>query len=84
MRIKTKKQDQKDIVRLETYGGLKEVIVKEDIFNSKGNLVELCFRGENSSGIVELTADEIERINAEFQKGRKQISKNVKVMKFKK
>ena len=84
MIIKTKKQDSKGIIRLETYGGLREVIVKEDIFNPDNNLVEVCFRSESSSGIVELSADEVEMINAEIQKSRKQISKNVKVMKFKK
>ena len=84
MRVKVKKQNQNRIVRVDAYGGLKEVVIKEDIFDSKNNLVEVCFRGENSSGIVELSVDDVEKINAELEKSRKKISKNVKVMKFKK
>ena len=82
MIIKTKKKISSRIVRLEASGELKEVVIKEDIFDPKNNLVELCFKGENSSGIIELSVGEIEKVNAELKRSGKQISKNVKVMKF--
>lgn len=84
MIVKTKKKNPQGVQKLETYGGLKEVIIKEDIFEPGNNLIEVCFKGEISSGIVELSVDEIDKINLELEKSRKRISKSVKVMKFKK
>lgn len=81
MRIKAKKQNEDGIVRLETSGELKEIIVKEDFLNSNNSLIELCFKGKNSSGIVELTPREIDILNKEFQNKNK-ILKDIKVMRF--
>jgi hypothetical protein len=83
MRIKAKKQNEDGIVRLETSGELKEIIVKEDFLNSNNSLIELCFKGKNSSGIVELTPREIDMLNKEFE-DKKQLLKGIKVMKFEK
>ena len=83
MRLKAKKQNEDGIVRVETSGELKEIIVKEDFLNPNNSLIELCFRGKNSSGIVELTPREIEILNKEFE-NKKRIFKDVKVMKFEK
>jgi hypothetical protein len=81
MRIKAKKQNEDGIVKLETSGELKEIIVKEDFLNPNNSLTELCFRGKNSSGIVELTTREIEMLNREIET-RKNLLKGIKVLKF--
>jgi hypothetical protein len=82
MKIKTKKQNSDGIVRLETSGNLKEVIINEDFLNIKEASIALCFRGKNSSGIVELTPEEIEIINKEIAP-KMHLFKGVKFMKFK-
>jgi hypothetical protein len=84
MRVKTKKKDSEGVTKLDCSGELKEVIIKEDIFYPNNNLIELCFKKENNSGIVELSVEEIEKINEEIKKNKSKNSKNIKVMKFKK
>ena len=83
MKIKTKKQNSDGIVRLETSGEIKEVRIKEDFLNPKDASITLCFRGKNSSGIVELTPKEVEFLNKQLSQ-KMHLLGNVKVMKFKK
>jgi len=52
MKIKTKKRNPNGVVRLETSGEIKEVIINKDFLNPKEVSIELCFRGKDSSGIV--------------------------------
>jgi len=62
MKIKVRKQNKDGIVRLETSGQVKEVLINEDIFNPKGESVSVCFKGIDSSGIVEFSTKEIEQL----------------------
>jgi len=82
MKIKTKKQNSDGVVRLETSGNLKEILINEDFLNPDDASIALCFRGKDSSGIVELTVKEMEILNNEISK-RIHLLKDVKVMKFK-
>ncbi|OYT35847.1 hypothetical protein B6U91_02365 [Candidatus Pacearchaeota archaeon ex4484_71] len=83
MEIRTKKRNADGIVRLETSGKLKEVIISENFLDAKNAKVSLCFRGKSSSGIVDLSFDEI---NSLFDKVMPNINilKGIKVMEFKK
>ncbi len=62
MNIKTKKQNPDGIVRLETSGEVKEIIFKEDFLKPSEASIRICFRGKSSSGIVELSPKELEKI----------------------
>lgn len=81
MKIRTKKQNQDGIVRLETSGEIKEIIINEDIMSNKNNSINICFKGKNSSGIIEFTPREIEILKKEFEK-KEQLLGDIKVMKF--
>jgi hypothetical protein len=83
MNIKLKKQISNKIVRLETSGEIKEILINEDIFNPKDAQIQVCFRGENNSGIVELSKKELESIYADAMK-KAGLAKSAKVIKFKK
>ncbi|MBU4070481.1 MAG: hypothetical protein KJ646_05865 [Nanoarchaeota archaeon] len=83
MNIKTKKQNPDGIVRLETSGELKEIIINEDFLNPNDASIALCFRGKNSSGIVELTPNEIQILSKKLIP-KMHLLKDIKVMKFKK
>jgi len=83
MKVKTKKQNSDGVVRLETSGELKEIMINEDFMNPKDASVALCFRGKSSSGIIELTTKEIEVLNEELSR-KIHLLKGVKVMKFEK
>jgi len=83
MKIKAKKQNPDGIVRLETSGNLKEVIINEDFLHPKDASIAICFRGASSSGIVELTPEEIDLIYKKVAP-KVHLLKNIKVMKFEK
>ncbi|MFT4312329.1 MAG: hypothetical protein ACMXYF_03805 [Candidatus Woesearchaeota archaeon] len=63
MNIKVKKETKDGLLRLQTSGRLKEVLIREDLFNPKSETISLCFRGSQSSGIIELTVKEFESIH---------------------
>lgn len=83
MQIKTKKQNADRIVRLETSGEIKEILIKEDILKPEEARVNLCFRGENSSGIIELSKEEIDTVYKQVAQKMKMFG-NIKVMRFNK
>ena len=64
MKIKLKKENKDGLVRLETGGAIKEVLINEDILNPEGEIISLCFRGKNSSGIIDLSAAEFDLLYA--------------------
>lgn len=68
MKIKVKKTNKDGIARLETEGSIKEILINEDILNPQDESVALCFRGKESSGIVEMTPAEIEILYSEIKK----------------
>jgi hypothetical protein len=83
MIIRTKKRKPYGVVKMLTGGNIKEIIIKEDILNPEQTSIELCFKGEFSSGIVELKKGELEEINKKvFDK--LDLVKSSKVIKFKK
>jgi len=83
MKIKAKKHNADGVVRLETSGQIKEVLINEDFLKPKEASVSICFRGKSSSGIVEMNIKELESL---YNNVAPKISmlKNVKVMKFSK
>ena len=50
------------MVRLETSGEIKEILINEDMLHPEAESISLCFRGENSSGIIDLTPAEVEKL----------------------
>ncbi|MEK6895366.1 MAG: hypothetical protein AABX48_02500 [Nanoarchaeota archaeon] len=83
MKVKSRKTNADGIVRLESSGELKEILINEDFLHPNEASVALCFRGKSSSGIVELSPKEIDVLYDELRK-RKHLLGNVKVMKFEK
>jgi len=81
MKIKVKKKNSDGIVRLESSGQLREIVMNEDFLNPKNESIALCFRGKSSSGIVEISKKEFELLNKEMDK-KKHLLGDVKVMKF--
>ena len=58
MKVRVKKLHSKGIVKVEGSGEVKEVMIHSDMFNPENGKISICFRGHNSSGIVELTEKE--------------------------
>jgi hypothetical protein len=83
MNIKTKKFVDGRVVRLETSGEIKEIIINEDFLKQDKASIAICFRGEKSSGILELSQQEFENISRDVG-SKANLLKGVKVMKFRK
>jgi len=81
MQIKTKKHNEDGLVRLETSGRLKEIVINEDFLNPKKASVALCFRGKNSSGIVHLSLNEVKFLAKEIEP-KLSLMEKVKVIRF--
>jgi len=81
MKIRVKKQNSDGIVRLETSGQVKEVLLKEDFLKPDNASVHVCFKGKDSSGIVELSPHEARELFRESMPKLK-ILEGVKVMRF--
>ena len=81
MQIKSKKHNADGLVRLETSGQLKEIIINEDFLNPDKASVALCFKGKDSSGIVHLSLNEVKFLAREIEPKISNMEK-VKVLKF--
>lgn len=59
MDIKLKKLvNQRKLVRVHSGGEIKEVLINADLIESERGKVQVCFRGQRNSGIVEFSDDE--------------------------
>ncbi len=77
MQLKIRKTNKDGMVRLETQGQVKEILINEDFLHPNNETISVCFRGANSSGIVDFTAKEIEEVYEEV-KGRLHLIKSIK------
>ena len=81
MKIKAKKHNDDGLVRLETSGEIKEVLINEDFLHPDEASIAVCFRGKNSSGIIELSPREFELLSKKINP-KLHLLKGVKVMEF--
>lgn len=79
MIIKLKYNQIKGNLRLENNTEIKEVMINEDFLHPKQESIALGFRNGESSGIIELTPEEVDRI-IESLKRKKHLIKDVKVI----
>jgi hypothetical protein len=81
MKIRVKKKNADGIVRLETSGKIKEFIIGEDLLRPQDVNLSICFKGKDSSGIVDLSFSELQDLFKEVMPKVDSL-KSVKVMKF--
>ncbi len=79
MKVRVKKINKDGRVRLESQGQIKEILINEDFLNAEES-ISLCFKGKNSSGIIDLAPEEIEKIYNSI-KGKTHLIKGIKVIK---
>ncbi len=80
MQLKVKKQNADGEVRLETRGKVSEIRIREDFMHPGREIIELCFRGSTSSGIIAMNAKEFESITSEVG-SRVRLVKSIKIIK---
>ncbi|MBN2458332.1 hypothetical protein JXB31_04345 [Candidatus Woesearchaeota archaeon] len=81
MKLKIRKSNPDGVVRLESAGAIKDILINEDILHPRNESISLCFRGKNSSGIIDLTPAEVERIKLAV-KNRLHLIKGVKAFRL--
>jgi len=81
MNIKIKKHNQDGVVKLESFGRIKEIVINEDFLHPNKASIAVCFKGMNSSGILELSPEEVEFINKNVVP-KLHLLKGAKVLKF--
>lgn len=62
MKIKLLKENKDGIMRVETSGEVKEIIINEDLLHPNAESISVCYRGKSSSGIIDFTPVEIEHL----------------------
>lgn len=77
MQVRVRKTNPDGQVRLESSGEVIEVLINEDIMHPKKETVSVCFRGRNSSGIIDFTPKELEKLYASAR-GRMHLVRSVK------
>ncbi|MBS3080948.1 hypothetical protein J4221_05730 [Candidatus Pacearchaeota archaeon] len=68
MKAKIKKINRDGIMRMETSGEVKEVIIKEEFLEPDDETIAVCFMGKDSSGIIEFKTEEFENIYNSIKK----------------
>jgi len=58
MKIRVKKLHDGRVVKLESGGEIREVLIHSDLFDKEKGKISICFRGHKNSGIVELSEKE--------------------------
>jgi len=79
MQIMVKKKNPDGLVRLETWGEIRDILINEDFLHPDKESVSVCFRGKSSSGIVDFSPKEIEHIYSISRK-RTGLIKGVKIL----
>ena len=81
MRVRLKKQGILKNSKLESVSRIDEVFIKEDFSHPNKEVISLFFKGDNSSGIIDFTKEELEMLLNSL-KNKKDLIKEFKVLKF--
>lgn len=68
MKIKLKKSNKDGLIRVETGGVIKEVLINEDLLHPNDETISVCYMGKDSSGIVDFTPAEFEQLYKSVKK----------------
>jgi hypothetical protein len=63
MIVKTKKRHKGRVIRVQGEGEVKEVLINENLTDVDKRVISICFRGRESSGIVDLSEKEAEDLS---------------------
>ncbi|MFH1399868.1 MAG: hypothetical protein ABIG95_07230 [Candidatus Woesearchaeota archaeon] len=62
MQIKLRKENKDGIMRVETSGEIKEILINENLLYPDQESISVCFRGASSSGIIDFSPSEFEKL----------------------
>jgi len=81
MDVKTKKLFSGHVERMESSGDIQEILINEDFLVPEESKIQLCFRGHNSSGIIEISKTELEKVYSDVM-SRAGLAGKAQVIKF--
>lgn len=62
MEIKLKKRSQGRVIKIRSKNQIKEILISEDLHNPDKEKINICFRGKNNSGLIELNFREAQKL----------------------
>ena len=62
MDIKLKRLSKGKVIKIKANNSIKEILISEDMMNPDKEKINICFRGNNNSGIIELNHSEAQRL----------------------
>ncbi len=62
MHIKLRKSNKDGSIRVESGGEIKEILINEDFLQPGNESISVCFRGKDSSGIIDFSPMELQEI----------------------
>ena len=80
MIIKTKYRTRDGPRRVKNHVQIEEVIINENMTSPKSEKIEIAFKNNSTSGLVEFRPDEIERLISTV-KGKTRLIKSIKIIK---
>ena len=63
MNIKIKTWGKESSIRFENKNVIKEIDIQEDFMSPKSECIQICFSNKESSGILEISRHEFDKIN---------------------
>lgn len=78
MRMKIRYANAGGFTRIENFVNIKEVMINEDFLHPENESIALGFRNKDSSGIIEFTTSEFEKLFRSVHK-KKHLIKNFKI-----
>ncbi|MEK6801017.1 MAG: hypothetical protein AABY10_00705 [Nanoarchaeota archaeon] len=67
MEIKIKKIMNSRLAKIRSVGEIKEIQIKKNLQQPEKERIEVCFKGEHSSGIIELSKEEASNLTKMIQ-----------------
>jgi hypothetical protein len=68
MRIKVRYINSGGFVRVENFVEIKEIMINEDFLHPENESIAVAFRNKDSSGIIEFTVGEFEKLSSSVKK----------------
>ncbi|MFT4304367.1 MAG: hypothetical protein ACMXYG_07410 [Candidatus Woesearchaeota archaeon] len=68
MQLKLRQINSDGETRNEVRSEIKEIIINEDILHPESESISICFRGKNSSGIIDISPEEFDALSRAVKK----------------
>ncbi len=62
MKLRSRKTHEGRFIRMQSEGAIKEVLINEDLLHPEKEIITVCYKGKDASGMVDFTPAEVEKL----------------------